>query len=200
MTEPLTEPDTPTRRPRERVRRQVIGAARELIETGGYAALTVDALVAASGISKKTVYRWWDNRADVALDTIFEAFGEPDAVRGGPALDRVRHYLEAEARYLGGPAGPVLAGVLADAQHRPALAATVERRYFAARRDGLGALLHEAVREGGLSAGIDPDLTAAVLLAPLHQALLTRYPSLDEDTARRVVQLVMHGISDRGSA
>ena len=200
MAELPTAPDVSTRRPRERVWRQVIGAARELIETGGYAALTVDALVATSGISKKTVYRWWDNRADVALDMIAEAFGQPDAPSDGPVLDQIRHYLEAEARYLSGSAGPVLAGVLADAQHRPALAATVEKRYFTARRSGLGALLNEAAREGMLSATINPDLTATILLAPLHQALLTHYPALDEETARQIMQLVLHGISVPDSA
>ena len=190
------------RRPRERVHEQVIRAAHQLIETGGYTALTVDALVAASGISKKTVYRWWNNRADVALDMAALSYGEPDAVGDGPILQRVQQFVQAEARYLLGPAGPVLAGILGDAQRRPALAATVENRYFAVRRSALSRLLVDAADQSaaGMTSDSDTDLVATVLLAPLYQSLLTGHPPLTEELADRIVALVLSGVRGQDSA
>ncbi|WP_372495449.1 TetR/AcrR family transcriptional regulator [Saccharopolyspora soli] len=184
--------------PRDRVRRQVLDATRELLETGGYSACTVDALVSVSGVSKTTIYRWWDNRAEVVLDMLEDAFGLPDAPDDrGSALNRVEQYLAAEMRFHDGPAGPVLRGLLADAQHRPSLAATIESRFLGPRRAALVDLLRLGIAEGALRSETNLSLTASLLLAPLLQSLLTGEPPHGPDLPSQLVEAVVQGAGAR---
>ena len=198
QTDPVITDGKPSGRPRgprERVRRQVLDATRELVEAGGYSAFTVDALVALSGVSKTTIYRWWDNRADVALDMMEDGFGLPAEVDdSGSAASRIVRYLAAEMAYYAGPAGMILRGILADAQHRPPLAATVERRFFGPRREGVRDLVRQGVEVGEFRADADPDLTSALLLAPLLQSLLTGQPAQTGDLPERLVTAVVGGL------
>src|SRR5919112_2209299 len=59
----------PPGRPRsERAHRAILQAANELLESEGFASVTVEAIAERAGVSKATVYRWWPNRAAVVVD------------------------------------------------------------------------------------------------------------------------------------
>ncbi|WP_125911546.1 MULTISPECIES: TetR/AcrR family transcriptional regulator [Pseudonocardia] len=174
---------------------RVVAASAQLFDQGGYFALTVDALVVLSGVSKKTVYRWWNNRAEVALDVIGEVYGPPPGVPGdGSALDRLLSYVVAEARYVGGPAGPVLAGLLADCQQRPAQLATVRDRFLAGPRSTVRALVADAVDEGVIAADSDLDVVTSMLLDPIYHALLTGEGPAGPDAAAARIRHLLVGV------
>ena len=189
-------PETPgLRGPRQRVRQQVLDATRDLIEAGGYTAFTVDRLVGASGVSKTTVYRWWDNRAHVALDMMMAAYGWPAVPGGASIVDRVRGFIKAEREYHAGPAGPILRGLFADSQHRPALIATLRAQYLAPRHEELQDLLHEGAKTGELRSDLDVEIAAAMVLAPLFQALLESGANEIPDLTDRLLDTLLQGAS-----
>src|SRR6187401_1495763 len=53
-----------------RSRAAVISAATDLLVEGGPSAVTIDAIVARSGVAKSTIYRHWDSRDEVLFDVI----------------------------------------------------------------------------------------------------------------------------------
>src|SRR6186997_2184128 len=53
-----------------RSRAAVISAATELLVESGPSAVTIDAIVARSGVAKSTIYRHWGSRDDVLLDVM----------------------------------------------------------------------------------------------------------------------------------
>src|SRR4051794_14143427 len=53
-----------------RSRAAVIDAATELLVESGPSAVTIDAIVARSGVAKSTIYRHWGSRDDVLLDVM----------------------------------------------------------------------------------------------------------------------------------
>ncbi len=55
----------------ERTRKAVLDAATDLLVEGGPQALTMDAVVARSGVAKSTLYRHWDTR-DALVASVFE--------------------------------------------------------------------------------------------------------------------------------
>lgn len=69
MTIDLTTPTEPALDPRvQRTRQRVLDAADSLLLEGGPRAVTVDAVVARSGVAKTTVYRHWPSHQDLLVD------------------------------------------------------------------------------------------------------------------------------------
>ena len=53
-----------------RTRAAVLRAATDLLVEGGPYAVTIDAIVARSGVAKSTIYRHWQSRDEVLLSVI----------------------------------------------------------------------------------------------------------------------------------
>src|SRR5258708_30680206 len=49
---------------------KILAATAELLSEGGFQAVTMEAVAARAGVAKTTLYRWWPNRAAVALDCV----------------------------------------------------------------------------------------------------------------------------------
>ena len=50
----------------------VLAAAMEILKEEGYSGLTLQNIARKAGVGRQTLYRWWDSKADIAL----EAFAE----------------------------------------------------------------------------------------------------------------------------
>ena len=50
-----------------RTREAVLTAATDLLVEGGPSAVTIDAVVARSGVAKSTIYRHWESRDEVLV-------------------------------------------------------------------------------------------------------------------------------------
>ena len=59
-------------RPRDPARhRAILGATRQVILEEGYGALSFDGVARRAGVSRMTVYKWWDHRAELAEEAMF---------------------------------------------------------------------------------------------------------------------------------
>lgn len=65
--------------PRHNSRDAVIAAARELIESDGFAAASVSAVAAAAGVSRQTIYSLFGSREDLVSQTVIAALAEVSA-------------------------------------------------------------------------------------------------------------------------
>ena len=75
-------------RPRSEARKQaILRAAFELLGEHGLAATSMDAVADRAGVSKATIYRWWDSKELLALDALYAAWDTP-----GPAPRRTARY------------------------------------------------------------------------------------------------------------
>lgn len=173
-----------------RTRDAVMNAAMELLVENGPQALTVDAVVARSGVAKSTVYRHWATRDALVADV----FGEcaPNLVE--PAADL---RFEAALRQL------VLDVVATMADERwkkmvPALVllkteqhaiAELDDRLSAQQTGIIGDVLERGVAEGALRADVldDPEMAITLLLGPLLMAGLVESVPVDDTLADRVL-------------
>lgn len=86
---------------------QIRAAAAELFLKNGFAGTSMDAITAAAGISKETLYRYYDTKASLFADVLGQLISDPSPerpARAGPVL-RTRDDLEkvliaATQRYL----------------------------------------------------------------------------------------------------
>ena len=192
MQEPA-EHSEPGRGPRARVKRKVMESARKLLLEGGYTAFTVDALARESSVSKATIYRWWRNRADVAMDVLLEAAGTglPYVLTDPSPSANLRHHVRIAARFLSGPDGVMLAGIVGDAQHDGELASSFRDRYLARRRSLIMGLMSDAKAVSELPDEVDVEAMADMLIGPMYYRLMLGHAAIDEAYADEVFDAVM---------
>ena len=117
----------------ERARIAVLHAADDLLAEKGFAGVTIEGIAARAGVAKQTIYRWWNSKTDILLDT----FTQDAAKHLAPAEhDDPRAYLRRLAHFLTATdEGAVLRALIGQAQHDPELAATLRERLRAHQPD-----------------------------------------------------------------
>ena len=67
-------------RPRDPKRhRAILDATREVILEDGYGALSFDLVARRAGVSRMTVYKWWNHRAELAEEAMFSGVTQGEA-------------------------------------------------------------------------------------------------------------------------
>jgi AcrR family transcriptional regulator len=161
-------------RPRsETTRLALLAAAFDLLIERGYPGLSIEAVAAAAGSAKTTVYRWWKGKAELAVDAFFHAT-EPELriPDTGSAEGDFRAQIGELAVLLNGPRGRALAAMLGGARVEPALARALGERWLEPRRRWGLERMRRAAAEGELRPGVDPMAALSVLYAPLYVPLL----------------------------
>src|SRR5918999_3873326 len=114
----------PPGRPRsERAHRAILQAANELLESEGFAAVTVEAIAERAGVSKATVYRWWPNKAAVVMDGFLSTVSsEVPFPHTDCAQEDIGLHMRRLIKALGGKMGRSVAALIAEGQADPELA------------------------------------------------------------------------------
>jgi AcrR family transcriptional regulator len=162
-------------RPRsETAREAILRSAIELLQSKGFAALSVDAIAAHAGVGKATIYRWWPNKAAVVMDAFLAdtAPGMPFPDTGSTRED-LRRQMRSVIRLFNTPSvgGPFVA-LIGESQHDPALAAALRERFVASRRAAAKEVLNRGIERGELRADLDLDITIDSLYGALYYRLL----------------------------
>lgn len=170
----------------------MLAAAADLLVEGGPTAVTVDAIVAASGVAKSTIYRHWESRDEILRETIVHlvpTIAEPQRDLGFEASLRaivggiVETFVDPEwAR--------VLPALLLLRQLQPDFA-LVEEDIRHRHVEVLRAVLAKGAEEGRVRAGIEPERAAALLIGPLLFAHLTGSLELDAAYADEIVDMFL---------
>src|SRR5262245_206557 len=190
-------PPNPHRRS-ARAQAAILHAAHELCLQQGYARLTIEGIAARAGVGKQTIYRWWPSKGAVLLDVFVDQIvTRLDAASTGSALDDLRRRVQATAEVLADTTrGPHIAGLIGDAQGDPALAKELHERLVAPARAQHRELIRTAQERGELRAGVDVDLMADAVPAPLWFRLLVTKAQLSPEFARDITDTVMSGWTD----
>ena len=169
------EPSTrPPGRPRSDTATHAILAAAfaQLVERG-WGGFAIEAVAERAGVGKATIYRWWPDRAALALDAFFVATSDTLAFPETPcASDAFRRQIMALAELLRGPVGSALVAMVAGAREHDAIGRAMGERWIGPRRAWGRERLARAVAEGECPAGLDLDAALAALYSPLYAPLL----------------------------
>jgi len=177
-----------------RTRERVIRSATDLLVEGGPWAVTVDAVVARSGVAKSTIYRHWESRDELLVEILASCapeIGSPAPELG--AADALREVVRTVAAVLRDPdrgrAVPMLLMLKSQLKGAADLEEELETNQLALIDD----LLARGVREGVLRDGIDPHLVAALLFGPMLFAHLTDMVPLTDEFADALVDAFIAG-------
>ncbi|MBK5222114.1 MAG: TetR/AcrR family transcriptional regulator [Acidimicrobiia bacterium] len=171
-----------------RTRAAVLRVATDLLVEGGAPAVTIEAIVARSGVAKSTIYRHWDTRDDVLLEVIANC--APRIEAPDESLDfegSLRAFVAALRRTLDDPDwARVLPALLALRTQSHGIA-DLEQRIEKRQEDAVEVVLRRGMAEGRLAPDVDLDQATALLVGPLLFAVLMDKPAVDEALCDRVV-------------
>ncbi|RRR39871.1 TetR/AcrR family transcriptional regulator [Mycolicibacter terrae] len=185
----------PTGARSDRIHQAILAATAELLDEGGYAATTVDAIAARSGASKATIYKHWPSRTAVAA----EAFGAmmaqqlplPDT---GSAVDDLTEQVVRVSAFYASGRGDVFAQLLAACVEDTAGAAYFREYFLDGRRAAITELWQRGIDRGEVDVDIAIDDVIDLLFGPLIFRRMTGHCPLSETHARRLTQAALRGV------
>ncbi len=175
----------------------ILRAATGLLAERGLGGMSIEEVAARAGVGKATIYRRWPSRGALALDAFLAEFlGQqplPDTgTLRGDLLAALRAWITSVTKT---SAGAMLAGLIAEAQQDAALAAAWRDRVVEPVRDQHAIMLDRAIARGEIAPGTDKDVVLDMLYGPAYHRLLHGHRPLTDQFARRVVDLIVAGLT-----
>ncbi|WP_271178652.1 TetR/AcrR family transcriptional regulator [Leifsonia poae] len=171
-------------RPRDpQLRAQVLTAASRQLENAGYTAMTMEGILADTGIAKRTLYRWWPSKAAVVAEAILEGFvsvPENRIAHTEDVWEDLRNWLESVAVSVRGSYGEVLRAATAIGATDAALGESLTNAFARPARADVIARLQAAAKRGQVSPGADLDAVVDLLMA------IIVYIGVSRDDAARI--------------
>jgi len=184
-------------RPRsETARQRVLTAARELMVDGGVAAVTIEALAVRSGVTRPTIYRSWPNATAVAMAALMEqpAREMPSRPRSSLAAS-LESELAGLIRAFATPMGRSAMALVASADPSTELAKAFRHQLLLRTRARVRDALETAAANGALRSGVDLDVAADLVMAPVFFRLLLGHAPLSPAFAKSVVKQLFDGLA-----
>jgi AcrR family transcriptional regulator len=166
-----------------------------LVAKGGYAAATIEAISARSGVAKTTIYRWWPNRPALVVDLLMEMAGKEVPPPAGPdPLGAIRTEMRGIAAASDHLMGRLLTSLLGEAQHDPEIRAALLDGLFHPRTDATGKMIREAQKSGRLRKDLPAHVAVDLLVGPLFYRMFVRHQPLNDAFVSQVFRSVMRGL------
>jgi AcrR family transcriptional regulator len=188
-------------RPRSEARkRAILQAAFDLLGERGLEATSMDAVADRAGVSKATIYRWWDSKELLALDALYAHWDValPAARQTGSVRAEMLALVRPWARLAAaGPSARILTALLARANSDPEFGRAYRAQFLEPRRAQARAMFDRAIARGEIPAGTDVEVALDLVWGPLYHRLFQGHAPLNERFASRVVNTALDGILPR---
>lgn len=177
--------DKPARsggRPRnETTRLAILAAAIDLIKKDAVQSITIEAIARSAGVSKATIYRWWDSKASLVIDAFLEHHVIHTPLRRDvhPAEALVCHWRSLAEQYSDWP-GRIVAQILAEGQSDPAVLREFRERFHYGRRAVVSEVANLLVANGA-AGGMPTELLMDMFYGPIYMRLLWAHAPLNQD-------------------
>lgn len=172
----------------EASRRAILDAALHLCAELGYRRVTIEAIAARAGVSKKTIYRWWPSKGAVVLEAVDDVANlvaeHPDT--GDLAAD-LHAQLTAVIGLLTPPSTSAVVGLIAEALQDEELARDLRERLIRPRIEAFDRRLEKAQRDGQLAADADFDVALNLIYGPVYHRLVFHLGQPDSDELRTLI-------------
>ena len=172
-------------RPRsEKARKAILESTRRLLTHTSLGELSIEAIAKKAKVGKTTIYRWWPNKASVAMEAFLEQPGIQNIMpTTSSATDAILKQLESLVRQLRGQNGRIVAGIIAESQSDPEVLDLLYESYLKERVDFLYSKLEEGKKSGEFRTSLDAQIAIDMLLGPLFLRVLSGENAIDSTFA-----------------
>ena len=190
-------PEVKRGRPRQlSVKDAVLAGAGQLLLQAGIKGFSIEGVARLSGASKVTIYKWWPSKGALALDG-FYTLVSPSIDRtltGDVEQDLVTQVSTVLALFRDTAVGPILAGLISEAQRDPELAVAIRERWVEPRQKYGVAVLEAGQAAGHLRPDFDPTTVLDQIYGPIYLRLLLGHAPLSDDLAATLVRTILSGV------
>ena len=181
----------------ERNHRAILSAASELLEEVGYANLTIQAIAERAGVSNKTIYRWWSNKAAVVMEAFALATADIVTIPNTGSLqsDLLAFLQGAFVAHQTLKFGATMASLVDAIQTDPILATAFREQFITQRRDAVREILERAIIRDELLTPPDVEVVIDSVYGPLFYRLLVGHAPLDNQFAEALVNQLLIGVA-----
>ncbi|HWO44706.1 MAG TPA: TetR/AcrR family transcriptional regulator [Methylomirabilota bacterium] len=190
-------------RPRsEASRTRILKAAAALLATEGPRRITIEGVADKAGVSKATIYRWWESKGELALDALVGELvaklrNVPDT---GSLRDDLRGYVRTLVRVYGDEiVGPTQAAIIGEVQSDAALRKAYRERVTEPLRSRSREMFVRAAARGEIASDTDIDLVLDMLVGAVFLRLLFVRGPLNLRFADQLVDVVLEGVLGKAS-
>jgi AcrR family transcriptional regulator len=171
---------------------QVLESALKLFSERGIDTTSMDAIAAASGVSKATIYKHWADKDALCLEVLDRLHGNhelPTSQSNDVRADVVSLLAHGQTEQRSEVRRRMMPHLMAYAARNPAFGIAWRIRVMEPPREALIKLLKRAVAEGKLLPDIDMELSVALLSGPMmyRHVLSLINSNTPEDMPERVV-------------
>lgn len=173
-------------RPRsEASRRGILNTTIKLLQEQTVQSITIEAIAREAGVSKATIYRWWNSKASIVIDAFIEnhLVRTPMPRELPPRIAIARHF-QALVTQFAGWSGSIVAQIIAEAQFDRQIAREFRERFHYGRRAIVREVLDEWRLSGEISRDTDIEILMDVIYGPVYMRLLVGHAPLDDSFIR----------------
>jgi len=154
-------------------------------------------VAARAGVGKTTIYRRWPSKGLLALDAFVISFRaeQPQPDTGslrGDLLSALHAWVRAVTQTT---MGPMLTGLIAEAQHDPELRGAWRDRVLEPLRTQHRVMLDRAIERGEIPASVDRDVVLDLFFGAAEHRLLLGHLPMTGDFIAEVVDMILTGIA-----
>jgi AcrR family transcriptional regulator len=172
----------------------IMDAVYALLQERSVRDLSMEAVARQAGVGKPTLYKWWPSKASLILAMFHERMVHkveaPDTASAEAIVRAKAHGL---VDGFNGLFGKVMAELIAEGQHEPAILRDLNESLVSHRRGALVADIERGLSAGEFIDGTDPDLLVDMIFGPLFYRFLLRVGPLTLEYADSLVDAALEG-------
>ncbi|MBB4858658.1 AcrR family transcriptional regulator [Novosphingobium chloroacetimidivorans] len=169
-------------RPRsEETRRLILQSTLDLLRLETLSSITVEAIARQAGVSKATIYRWWNSKALIVVD----AFVEHHIVRTPLRRDlcpreAIAQHMRDLVEQYSGFGGQLVGQIIAEGRSDETIAREFRSRFHYGRRAVVREVLEEWRLTGDIAPQTNTEMLMDLLYGPIYMRLMLGHAPLDE--------------------
>lgn len=174
----------------------ILSATLDLLVAAGYDGMSIEAVAARAGVGKATVYRRWESKAALVietLETIAAATPPPDTGDTRTDLEQYVHNLVVGIGHT--DYGAILSGLAHELARNDQVARIFRENFLRPRRLAIYEILERGIARGEVRADLDLELVVDLLAGPVYYRRVISGGRIDADVGRALVATVYRGIA-----
>ncbi|OWR29942.1 hypothetical protein CDO73_12750 [Saccharibacillus sp. O23] len=185
----------PGRPPSQHSRQAIFVAAMKLLKEQGLRKMTIDKVAEQAGVSKATIYRWWNDKVQMSMDAfLYHVQLEGIIEDKGNFVDDCADWFGKLNQFYASEEGHILAQIIIESQSAQELLLPFQNTLHDLLLSKCRVIWDRAAARGEVDDQIPADPVIELLYSPSSARMLSSKPPLDDNANLEMIRIIYNGI------